>query len=625
MALPPPPLRTARWRAPRRCGGAAGRPVTCWRGAALRVLAALVVLVAALPSSAAAGTAAASPPPPTDMGLLVARLGRLEAEVRAQARETRQARAGARALERRVAELEAERRGEEQEAGERESQQSAETWRRLQAPPTPRGDVVHIHRANVSLPAGPGWDVSPNYNGGHRRYLQSSSGQCGTMATRAQAVQARCCDDPTEDCSGGYPRTCNAGCAAVFLQFWAECGSLLGNTAVYQQTVALCQQAQPASPGRGLAHEFNLVCAGGVVDNCVPACSTALRGDLLLMNLNGEDSKYSCELHHGLHSWVGAATDGGYLGTDAQTFLSAVLSGAAGYYALTLEVNAEVSIDVVIGPGQDVRITNGGQSVPTWGAYGGGSFTVQQGGSLALAGVALFGSLTLDDGSTATVSAGTIGAHVTVGSGATLHLIGANVLPSQMTAAAGATVTTESTASCDGSCQAAIRCGQLYTTLSDAYRATSTTGDVNHFDCEGASGTGVGGGGWYRFSGAGGDALPLQPGGYAYHCGTALAGWLSGWDGGGGTGTGCSQNPASQGGSTTGPPCGYSTPGRYPAAAEGVVEMTVCFDGGTSSKCMNHAVVGVVMCDGFLLWRLPYAVGCESGYCTAQSGLFTQG
>ena len=47
------------------------------------------------------------------------------------------------------------------------------------------------------------------------------------------------------------------------------------------------------------------------------ACSAALRGDLLLMNLNGDDSKYSCELHHGLHSWVGAATDGGYLGKSS--------------------------------------------------------------------------------------------------------------------------------------------------------------------------------------------------------------------------------------------------------------------------------------------------------------------
>ena len=38
--------------------------------------------------------------------------------------------------------------------------------------------------------------------------------------------------------------------------------------------------------------------------------------------------------------------------------------------------------------------------------------------------------------------------------------------------------------------------------------------------------------------------------------------------------------------------------------------MTVCFDGG-GDHCMYHVAVGVVMCDGFLLWRLPYAPSCS--------------
>jgi hypothetical protein len=75
------------------------------------------------------------------------------------------------------------------------------------------------------------------------------------------------------------------------------------------------------------------------------------------MNLNGEDSKYSCELHHGLHSWVGAATDGGYLGSDARAFVSAVLSGAAGYYALVLTGDAQISTALTIQPGQVVHIS----------------------------------------------------------------------------------------------------------------------------------------------------------------------------------------------------------------------------------------------------------------------------
>jgi len=118
---------------------------------------------------------------------------------------------------------------------------------------------------------------------------------------------------------------------------------------------------------------------------------------------------------------------------------------------------------------------------------------------------------------------------------------------------------------------------------------------------------GVGDGGWYRFEGAGGDALPLRtPGGS--HCGTESAGWLSGWDASGGAGAT--------------PPRGYSMPGRYPAATEGVVEMTVCFDTrwpGQHQQCGWHELVGVVRCDGFLLWRLPYAGDCGFAYCTTSA------
>ena len=116
----------------------------------------------------------------------------------------------------------------------------------------------------------------------------------------------------------------------------------------------------------------------------------------------------------------------------------------------------------------------------------------------------------------------------------------------------------------------------------------------------------MGGGRWYRFAGSGGDALPLSHPG-DFHCGTAGTGWLSGWAGEGD------------------PPLSYSGAGRYPAAAEGVAEMTACFDGnGGSGPCTYHAAVGVVRCDGFLLWRLadaPSCYDCYCGYCTAASGL----
>jgi hypothetical protein len=495
------------------------------------------------------------------------------------------------ALERRMSDLEAEREWERDTAGEEGSktQQSSGKHppRRLQAPPA-RGNVVHIHHTNVTfVPAGPGWNVSLNYNGGHRRSLQQqSSAQCGNMAARTQLVQARCCDEPMEDCSSGYPRTCNAGCAAVFLPFWAECGSLLGNAVVYQQTVSLCRQAQPTTPasaGGGLAHEFNLVCADDAVGDCVPACSAALRGDLLLMNLNGEDSKYSCELHHGLHSWVGAATDGGYLGSDVRAFVSAVLSGAAGYYAVSLASVAAVGTDLVIRPGQDVHIAMGA-SVTSWGS---GSFTVQQGGSLSLVGVSVQGSVTVQG--RAGVSDGSMGGNVIVAANGILDLN--RVVWKGQSLALTATQN--------------LQCYQPYTTLTDGWRSTST-GRSNHCDSSNGSGdssnpTGVGGGHWYRFAGPGGDALPLSNPG-TNHCGTHGTGWLSGW-----TGAGF-------------PPTSYSAAGRYPVALEGAVEMVVCFDDG--NPCGLHGVVGVVRCGGFLLWRLQDAADCgPSAYCTAPSGL----
>jgi hypothetical protein len=179
------------------------------------------------------------------------------------------------------------------------------------------------------------------------------------------------------------------------------------------------------------------------------------------------------------------------------------------------------------------------------------------------------------------------------------------------------------------------QCELPYNTVSDAWR--SITNDCSTFDgpskdCKkGAGGpggnnmgdtflgdvncvgnrqaTGVGDGGWYRFRGAGGDALALVPPGAA-HCGTESGGWLSGWNTSGGAGAT--------------PPRNFSTPGRYPAATEGVAEMTACFDYSYAGEherdaCSFHVVLGVVQCDGFLLWRLPYAGGCSLAYCTTSA------
>jgi hypothetical protein len=87
-----------------------------------------------------------------------------------------------------------------------------------------------------------------------------------------------------------------------------------------------------------------------------------------------------------------AQTDGGYLGADFETFFSAVTSGAAGVYVGTLMEDAGISTDLTITPGQTVSVS-GDPSLPQAPSWGGGGFTVQERGSLALAGISLGASV----------------------------------------------------------------------------------------------------------------------------------------------------------------------------------------------------------------------------------------
>eukprot|EP01047_Picozoa_sp_COSAG01_P062966 COSAG01_NODE_8089_length_2923_cov_3.175513_1_plen_486_part_00 len=144
-------------------------------------------------------------------------------------------------------------------------------------------------------------------------------------------------------------------------------------------------------------HEFHLVCSDGST-NCVPQCDSRLHGDLLLLAVNGEDSKYSCELHHGQHSWVGPAAEGGYIGGDALTFVSAVVSGAAGLFMLTLTtLAASISTLLTVEPGQVVAISGAAGQHTSWGT---GGFSVLQRGGLTLGRVSVNGPMTVAAGGT---------------------------------------------------------------------------------------------------------------------------------------------------------------------------------------------------------------------------------
>ena len=45
-------------------------------------------------------------------------------------------------------------------------------------------------------------------------------------------LNTECCDEPTEDCTPGYPMTCNEGCAAVLLPFQRACSALFNSDAM---------------------------------------------------------------------------------------------------------------------------------------------------------------------------------------------------------------------------------------------------------------------------------------------------------------------------------------------------------------------------------------------------------
>jgi hypothetical protein len=160
-------------------------------------------------------------------------------------------------------------------------------------------------------------------------------------------------------------------------------------------------------------------------------------------------------------------------------------------------------------------------------------------------------------------------------------------------------------------------CKLPYKTISDSWRSVShddkgpggkVAGDVaiGTLCDDNMQPTGVGGGGWYRFSGSAGDAMPIKPPGL-FHCGTDGGGWLSGWAGSGE------------------PPVDFKTPGSLPALGSGLANRTVCFDFGAPRTCDMWAPISVVQCDGFYLWQLPYATVasgtkyCNHAYCTAPS------
>jgi hypothetical protein len=141
--------------------------------------------------------------------------------------------------------------------------------------------------------------------------------------------------------------------------------------------------AGPAVPTSTAVLLFSAVCPPGVLlETCIPYCDETTNGDVLLLQQAGNDMRLLCEMNNYFFSWIGApsfsnsfssprphmrdiqrltraglcaagaAGLGGFLGENVLAFVPAVISGAAGVYALTLMVDALNKADLTIQPGQ---------------------------------------------------------------------------------------------------------------------------------------------------------------------------------------------------------------------------------------------------------------------------------
>eukprot|EP01050_Picozoa_sp_SAG11_P036591 SAG11_NODE_14000_length_629_cov_1.003774_1_plen_209_part_11 len=196
-------------------------------------------------------------------------------------------------------------------------------------------ETVHIFKRTISAAGHISGRVDES-NGGHR-LLNEKGADCSSaeISRQISAINAECCDEPDEDCSGGKVHTCNAGCGALIIPLWTSCRAQLGSAAkTLQDAVTLCPP--PDVPVNSMnAQMFMVTCPAGLpADDCIPLCEAETHG-FLLLNIDGTDTTLTCSLSDLLYSWVGAAALGGFLGENVAAFVSAVISGAAGTYVLT--------------------------------------------------------------------------------------------------------------------------------------------------------------------------------------------------------------------------------------------------------------------------------------------------
>jgi hypothetical protein len=284
---------------------------------------------------------------------------------------------------------------------------------------------------------------------------------------------AACCPGGGDgDAGGGHrrtqadcalPDTCpSAQCAAVFGAFFGDCEAMLAQTgpaelALLRDFHASCQELEassqqmldsatpamifhllvvdeatlppppptpPTPPGppdasSGSAEaveEFRRVCTRGNLQSCAPVCLEVTYGFLLSIEIDGRGTVMTCNKYDGAFSWQGQASLGGYIGADIASFVSSVVSGAAGTFMATLTAAAGILATLTIEPGQLVLVAGDSTLVaaPAWGS---GGFIIQERASLSLSFIELEGAIVLEPGATALTLSDCTNVNAITGSG----------------------------------------------------------------------------------------------------------------------------------------------------------------------------------------------------------------
>eukprot|EP01050_Picozoa_sp_SAG11_P006696 SAG11_NODE_530_length_8718_cov_12.724910_2_plen_1534_part_00 len=247
-----------------------------------------------------------------------------------------------------------------------------------------------------------------------RRQAQEQTPACGREAV--DSMLAVCCA-PEAPAGNGHrlqeavgcdslPPTCSLQCSDLFISIFDNCyddalmrglsvQQLADWTSFYTDCSDVEQSAAEIGPLQAVdvrvVEQYHAQCTTADMLTCVFACNTTTHGYLLLVNINGEDTKLTCELHHGLYSWNGGSADGGFMGADPRALYSAVFSGAAGTYVGTLSVDANISTALTVHRDQIVQLA-GNRALPAPPVWGSGGFVITEGGSLALEYVAFLAS-----------------------------------------------------------------------------------------------------------------------------------------------------------------------------------------------------------------------------------------